>query len=59
MTDLPRRTTVVLEGDKAVTGTLAEGTAAPDLGRGIGATGLTDEVIRGVVHRLDSGESLA
>jgi len=59
MTDPPRRTMFVLEGDKTATGTLAEGTAAPDRGRGIGTTGLTDEVIRGVVHELDSGEPLA
>jgi isocitrate/isopropylmalate dehydrogenase len=49
----------VLEGDAAVTNTLAKGTAPPDLGGSVGTTGLTDEVIRCVVHMLDLGEPLA
>jgi isocitrate/isopropylmalate dehydrogenase len=38
---------------------LAEGIATPDLGGSIGTTGFTDEVIRRVIHKLDSGEPLA
>lgn len=59
MTDPSRRTIVVLDGDQTGIGTLAESTATPDLGGNVGTTGLTNEVIRRVIHMLDSGETLA